>query len=131
MSCIISPYAKMKTGYAAKWNGVVGKMQYHHRFVYEQHNGPIPKGMVIMHTCDNPPCINIDHLRLGTHKDNCDDKVNKDRHVKGTQCKKKLTDQEVLNIRTSTAKVKDLAIDYGVSISNIYFIKARKIWKHI
>ena len=37
-----------------------------HRWVWEQVNGPIPPGMVVMHRCDNPPCFRLDHLMLGT-----------------------------------------------------------------
>lgn len=41
-----------------------------HRFAYEVTNGAIPNGMVICHTCDNPPCVNPNHLVLGSRKDN-------------------------------------------------------------
>lgn len=50
-----------------------------HRYLFYQHHGEIPKGMVIMHTCDNPSCINIDHLKLGTQKDNIHDMFDKNR----------------------------------------------------
>ena len=41
-----------------------------HRWTWEQANGPIPRGMVVMHICDNPPCVELSHLRLGTHAEN-------------------------------------------------------------
>ena len=44
-----------------------------HRWTWEQANGPVPDGMVVMHTCDNPPCINLNHLRLGTQAENLAD----------------------------------------------------------
>ena len=50
-----------------------------HRFVWEQHNGPIPEGMVIRHTCDVPDCVNPEHLLLGTQADNIRDKVERNR----------------------------------------------------
>ena len=44
-----------------------------HRLVWEEVRGPIPEGMSILHRCDNPPCINIDHLFIGTQGDNMRD----------------------------------------------------------
>jgi len=51
-----------------------------HRAQWQRLVGPIPNGLIVMHKCDNPPCINIEHLRLGTHQDNMDDMWNKGRH---------------------------------------------------
>ena len=60
-----------------------------HRVVFAEVYGPIPDGAFICHHCDNPPCVNPDHLFLGTNQDNVTDMVNKGRHhnqVK-THCK--------------------------------------------
>ena len=49
------------------------------RFAWIVTNGPLPKGRIILHRCDNPPCCNPDHLSLGTHSDNMRDMAAKGR----------------------------------------------------
>ncbi len=63
-----------------------GRLRSAHRVAYEMVNGPIPDGMVVMHSCDNPSCVNPQHLSLGTKKVNSDDKFAKGRarFVSGT-----------------------------------------------
>jgi hypothetical protein len=56
-----------------------GKPEYAYRVMYCIENGPIPPNKVVMHTCDNPMCVNPKHLKLGTHKENIHDAMNKGR----------------------------------------------------
>ena len=67
-----------------------GKMRGAHRMAWLLTNGEIPDGMLVCHTCDNPSCVNPNHLFLGTNQDNADDKMNKGRHasVSQTHCKR-------------------------------------------
>lgn len=75
-----------KAGYGAyKLNG---KTINAHRVSYELHNGLIPEGMYVCHTCDNRKCVNPNHLFLGTAKDNYQDAVNKARIIKGWNTEK-------------------------------------------
>lgn len=61
---------------------VSGKMKLVHRAYWEIINGPIPEGLFVLHTCDNPPCINPGHLFLGAHTDNMQDMIKKGRKSK-------------------------------------------------
>lgn len=61
-----------------------------HRYAYELFVGPIPDGLVVMHSCDTPSCVNPNHLDIGTPLENNDDKVAKGRHAQlwGTPLKR-------------------------------------------
>ena len=107
-----------------------------HRISYQLYRGGIPKGMSICHKCDNPFCVNPDHLFLGTQKDNMDDMINKGRDhkrgMKGSEHpRSKLDEEKVKLIRLSSKTDMQLSIEYGVSRSVIYDAKHRNTWKHV
>jgi hypothetical protein len=102
------------------------------RIIYEKYNGIIPEGMVIRHICDNPLCINPEHLLIGTPKENIYDCIERGRNAKGEkQGSHKLSDNQIREIIMSKEKASDLASKYKVTKGNIYVIKKRKSWKHI
>lgn len=102
------------------------------RVVYEAVYGPIPAGQVVRHSCDNPGCINIDHLLLGTQQDNVDDRETRGRGAKGEKHgRAKLTVENVREIRASTATRAELAAKFGVSRSAIQMVQNRKNWQHV
>lgn len=112
---------------------VNGKNQKAHRVSYEAYKGKIPKGMVVRHSCDNPACINPDHLNIGTQRDNVADReLRKRRDVKGERVgTSKLTESEVLEIKASDESSSVLAERYGVYKTNIWAIRSGKSWKHL
>ncbi|KKM00856.1 hypothetical protein LCGC14_1800190, partial [marine sediment metagenome] len=70
------------SGYGLFWKN--GKHHKAHRISWELHNGKIPKGLLVLHTCDNPLCVNPNHLWLGTNQDNQNDMYAKNRGKKAT-----------------------------------------------
>lgn len=107
-----------------------------HRFAWERVNGPIPDGMHVCHRCDNPPCVNPDHLFLGTNTDNRRDSVLKERHARGDgHGLKKLGPDDVLEIRRIAASGahtdSEIAAMFGIKQTQASRIISGKRWKHL
>ena len=112
-----------------------------HRIAWELANGPIPEGAVVMHRCDNPPCVRPDHLELGSLSDNMQDMLSKGRGRKdettwrgSQQPKAKLTEADVVAIRMARASgegLRTIAGRYGVSENLISGIARRTRWAHV
>lgn len=111
-----------------------------HVFAWRLWRGAVPAGLYVLHKCDNPPCVNPNHLFLGTAKDNSDDCGRKGRNgttrhpeiVRGARNgMAKLTDGAVRAIRKSTSKLRVAAKCYGVSESTISRIRLGKTWRHV
>jgi hypothetical protein len=114
-----------------------------HRIAWSVYNErEIPEGMVIMHTCDNPKCINPEHLQLGTVADNNLDKKNKGRQSKigrkfnppsGTlNGRAKLNEDTIRLIRAEVGlNQRELADKYGITSAVMNKIVNFKLWKHV
>ncbi len=137
--CWLWAGAKWKNGYG---NFCITRMHSTsaHRFSYMLAKGPIPKGKLILHSCDNPPCCNPQHLKAGTQKDNALDAVSKGRwntHVPHPKSRgeenhaAKLTERDVLFIRGSTLPTQKLADKFGVAKFCIFSARNGLTWKHI
>jgi anaerobic selenocysteine-containing dehydrogenase len=103
-----------------------------HRLSYLTYKGPIPSDLLVLHSCDMPCCVNPDHLRLGTHADNNQDTLVRDRHVTISgeqQHSSKLTWDAVAEIRSSSETISELARRFGVSRRAIRFVKDGKTWQ--
>ena len=106
------------------------------RVSYELFVGQIPKGLFVLHHCDNPPCVNPVHLFLGSISDNSIDCVKKGRHVHGSRSHfAKLTNDKVREMREryamGGASIEQLAREYGISGCNAGKIIRRLAWKHV
>lgn len=109
-----------------------GRMTLAHRVAWIEANGPIPDGMIVMHTCDNPPCINVEHLRLGTQRQNVEDMLSKGRRhsSKGERNPKaKLTHDQVIEIRSASGTLQQIADRYGITNANVSKIKKGQTWQ--
>lgn len=117
-----------------------------HRISYHLTNGPIPDGLLVLHKCDNPSCVNPSHLFLGTQKDNMRDCVEKGRKPRGPEHaarikevalkgesnkNSKLTESDVLSIRSDQRTLGEIAKHYGVILNTVWRIKKRLAWSHI
>ena len=124
-------------GYGQYGNG--GRMHGAHRISYRIYNGEIPHGMYVCHHCDNPRCVNPEHLFLGTQADNMHDCSVKGRKspsgsVGERHGMSKLSASQVIEIRERNSngeRGSELADEYGMSRSAISLIVNRHIWKSI
>lgn len=94
-----------------------------HRAVYmAHHNTVLAPDMQVLHSCDNPACCNIEHLFIGTSKDNSLDMLSKGRNAKTYRKhirQRVYTPEEIEAIRTAPGKLSDLAVIYGASTGYI------------
>lgn len=114
--------------------GYRGRQWRAHRLSWAATKGPIPPGMLVLHSCDNPPCVNPAHLWLGTHRDNSADCVAKGRNTRvlGEQHGiAKLTEKQVREILVDPRSHSATAATYAVNPSLIYQIRMGKIWTHV
>ena len=99
-----------------------------HRFAYLRFNGIIKKGLFVLHKCDNPGCVNPNHLFLGTQKQNMEDKVYKNRHKTGKQSLSTAIKNELVNRRCEGEKISILAKEYNLNYDSLFmFFKRRKL----
>jgi hypothetical protein len=109
-----------------------GRMHNSHRMALVFCGHEIPENCVVMHKCDNPPCCNPKHLKVGDQKDNIADAHAKNRAPIGeTHGMCILTEDQVLKIRDKNETAAEAAVKYGVSRATINDIRQRVSWRHI
>lgn len=119
------------------FTGMVDAVPYKraHRWSWAFHNqAVIPVGGNICHSCDNPSCVNPEHLWLGTALDNQRDKWSKGRAnmpFGATSVHSKLTEEQVREILKDPRPASRIAADYGIAAGSVNDIKRRKSWAHL
>jgi HNH endonuclease len=134
-------YGKIRTGRGTTTGA--------HRFAWESKHGPIPHGLRVLHRCDNPICVNPDHLFLGTQRDNIHDMIEKRRHLHGDAHRAavslrlprgshvhgaKLTEDGVRAMRARYAQgesMRQLAAAFGIRKGTVWQVVTGKSWKHV
>jgi len=108
-----------------------------HRFSWEYYYGLIPNDKLVCHKCDHTWCVNPYHLFLGSHQDNENDKVNKNRQVFGSKNGRSiLTEDDVKNILNDSLKRKytsiiEISQKYNITKQMVRYIILGENWKHI
>lgn len=131
-NCWVWMFARTRKGYGRYFHNKRA-----HRGAWEAVNGPIPEGMFVCHKCDNPPCCNPEHLFLGNHEDNVQDKVSKGRQAfqRGTlNGRSVLSEHDVSIIKLLSGlgvRKHLLATLYDVSEGAVSDIRGQRCWAHV
>ena len=133
-------YGRLRSG------GRNGKSLLAHRVSLVIAGGPAANNQVVCHKCDNPLCVNPDHLFPGTQKENIRDAINKGRMAVGrANSRARLVDADVLRIRCMYSKaprsrggkrkrnglLKEIANRFGISVATVGDIVRGRTWKHL
>lgn len=150
--CLVFTGCRNSDGYGRLAERLDGKVVYWqaHRFVYTRKVGPIPLGLMVCHKCDNPPCIEMSHLFLGSPADNARDKTEKGRTPSGEKHafrrrpelvrsgdrhhNARLTAERVLELRRLGSEGfsnRELAEIFKLSVTYVSEVKTGKKWRHL
>lgn len=134
--CLVWQGSRHRQGYGQF--RYLGERWLSHRVAWQLHHGDIPKGMCVLHKCDNPPCVNIDHLFIGTARDNARDRDAKGRHhnpAGEAHYRAGITEKEVIRMRalyeSGECTQKDLCEEFGITCPHVWLVVNRKSWRHI
>jgi len=116
--------------FAKEWGEGYDACTTAHRAHYmAYHDVVLTNDQVACHSCDNRKCVNVDHVFIGTHKDNSDDKLRKGRNAKHYKLhtrRRVFTDDQIRAIRNATGSLKSIAQDHGASMGYVSKLRAGK-----
>lgn len=119
-------------GYGLFGVGGSGNSKRAHRVSYEMFKGSIGDGLKVCHRCDNPSCVNPDHLFCGTDADNMADRDSKNRTAKGSKNGKSVLNEElVMFIRNDRRSERAIASEIGVSRGTVNAVRSGRTWGHV
>lgn len=108
-----------------------GRRIYVHRLSFEAHNGSIPAGLEVCHSCDTPACVRPDHLWLGTHAENIGDARAKGHYAGERNGRARMTFAQVRVIRSSETPERELADLLGVTPWMIRSVRTGRRWNGV
>jgi hypothetical protein len=146
--CWLWTATKNNKGYGLFRPGGSAPKRLAHRISYEMHCEPIPDGLIVMHACDNPACVNPEHLSLGSKKGNmqdCKAKGRVSRHkpplghrpprmVGSAHARAKMTEDQVRQYRSELAAgkpLRQLARETGINRRTLMHMRDGKNWSHV
>lgn len=137
--CWIWTATKNNKGYGLFRPGGLANKEAAHRLSFEAVNGRIPRGRWILHSCDNPACVNPRHLRIGTPKENVADMDKRGRRVKAPRPGESnsnafMTEQDVGALRRdyiNGADLEQIAARYSISPNSLADYTTGRSWQHI
>ena len=122
-------YGKVRSGGRAPKCGI---LLLAHRAMWELTCGPIPDGLCVLHKCDNPPCVNPAHLRLGTKAENSREAIERGLMPRGIdRWNAKLTEDLVRHIRLASGSQRAIAEQFGVSQQAVGKVKRGSTWSWV
>lgn len=130
--CVIWEMSCDRNGYAQKYCPRRKKSTRAVRVFYEQAHGiELTSEQHLLHSCDNPKCVNIEHVRVGTHQENMDDRKERNPYKGERNPAAKITDEQALEILRDPRTSPHVSKDYGITPQAVRLIRQGRRFGHL